>query len=59
VSRQVRRIRLTDTFFNGFSMEGFWGWRLHPHLGVKGGLTYDFNFETNNLQPVVSAVFFF
>jgi hypothetical protein len=48
-----------DTFFNGFSVEGSWGWRLHRHLRVKGGLTYDFNFETTNLQPVISAVLSF
>lgn len=45
-----------DTFFNGFYVEGLWGWRLYRHLGVKGGVTFDFNFETNNLQPVVLAV---
>jgi hypothetical protein len=48
-----------DTFFNGFSVEGLWGWRLYRHIGVKGGLTFDFNGETNNLQPVVLAAFSF
>jgi hypothetical protein len=42
-----------DTFFTGFSLEGLVTRTLSRHLGIKGGVTYDFNFETNNLQPVV------
>jgi hypothetical protein len=42
-----------DNFFGGFSLEGFATKALSRHFGIKAGLTYDFNIETNNLQPVV------
>jgi hypothetical protein len=42
-----------DNFFGGFSFEGLVTRALSRHFGIKGGVTYDFNFETNNFQPVV------
>jgi hypothetical protein len=41
--------------FDGFALEAFVGRRLTRHFGVKGGVTFDFNFETTNFQPVVLA----
>jgi hypothetical protein len=43
------------TSFDGFSLEAFVGRRFTPYFGVKGGVTYDFNVETSNLQPVLLA----
>jgi hypothetical protein len=43
------------THFSGFALEAFAGRRITPFVRVKAGLTYDFNFETGNLQPVVLA----
>jgi len=39
--------------FAGFSLEGLATKAFSRHFGIKAGVTYDFNFETNNLQPVV------
>jgi len=43
------------TVFGGFVLETFWSRPITRHLGVKGGVTFDFNVETNNLQPVLLA----
>jgi hypothetical protein len=45
--------RMSRTTFGGFSLEGFATRALSRHFGIKGGLTYDFNVETNNLQPLL------
>ena len=45
--------RQTRTSFSGFSFQGLATKTLSRHFGIKGGLAYDFNFETNNLQPIV------
>jgi len=47
------------TSFNGFALEAFVGRRFTPLFGLKGGVTHDFNFETDNFQPVVLASFGF
>ncbi|HEY3044435.1 MAG TPA: hypothetical protein VGJ39_10440 [Vicinamibacterales bacterium] len=39
--------------FAGLSLEGLATKTLSRHFAIKGGVTYDFNVETNNLQPVV------
>ncbi len=51
-----RRLASASTFFNGFSVDGLVGRALGRHLGVKVGLTFDFNFETTNVQPVALGV---
>lgn len=48
-----RRSSAADIFFNGFSLEALVTRALARHFGVKAGVTYDFNFDTANLQPVV------
>jgi hypothetical protein len=45
-----------DTTFNGFSVDGLVTRELASHFSVKAGLTFDFNFETNNVQPVAIGV---
>lgn len=50
-----RRFDAPDTFFGGFALEGMLSRRVFPHLTIKAGATYDFNFETNNFQPLVLA----
>jgi hypothetical protein len=55
LERQVE----AETHFSGFALEAFVGRRLTPFLRLKGGITYDFNFETGNFQPVVLASFGF
>jgi hypothetical protein len=42
-----------DNFFGGLSLEAFVSRAVSRHFGIKAGLTYDFNVETNNLQPIV------
>jgi hypothetical protein len=49
------RIAEPDNFFGGFSLEGLATRALFRHFGIKVGLTYDFDFDGNNLQPVVLA----
>jgi hypothetical protein len=51
-----RRVSTADTFFGGLSLEALVGRGLARHFAMKAGLTYDFNFETANLQPVVLGV---
>src|SRR5436309_2253457 len=51
-----RRSTAPDTFFYGFSLEAFVTHSFARHFAVKTGVTYDFNFETNNFQPVALAV---
>jgi hypothetical protein len=51
-----RRSATTDTFFGGLALEGLVTRRLARHFAVKAGLTYDFNVETANLQPVALGV---
>jgi len=48
-----------QTSFLGLSVELLVGKKLTRHFGIKAGVTQDFNFETNNLQPVVMGVFSF
>jgi hypothetical protein len=55
LERQVE----AETHFSGFALEGFVGRRLTRFLRLKSGITYDFNFETGNFQPVVLASFGF
>jgi len=42
--------------YPGFSLEALVTHPLARHFAVKAGVTYDFNFETNNVQPVALAV---
>lgn len=51
-----RRSSMPDTFFNGFSVEMLVTHPLARHFALKAGVTYDFNFDTANLQPVALAV---
>jgi hypothetical protein len=51
--------RRSRTSFGGFSLDAFATRALSRHFGIKGGLTYDFNVETNNLQPLVLGAFRF
>jgi hypothetical protein len=51
-----RRSSAADTFFNGLALEGLVTRGFARHFAVKAGLTYDFNVETANLQPVVLGV---
>lgn len=54
-----RRFDLPDNFFGGFALEGMLSRRVLRHLTIKAGATYDFNFETNNFQPLVLAALSF
>ena len=45
-----------DTFVNGFSVDGLLTRQIVRHVGIKAGVTFDFNFETTNFQPVVLGV---
>ncbi len=51
-----RRLSGADVSFNGFSVDGLVTRQVAPHVGVKVGLTFDFNFETTNVQPVALGV---
>jgi hypothetical protein len=52
-----RRVTGPHTFFPlGSALEAFITQAAGRHFAVKGGLTFDFNVETTNLQPVVLAV---
>jgi hypothetical protein len=51
-----RRLSEADTFFTGMSVDGLVTRDLGRHFAIKGGLTFDFNFETTNVQPVALAV---
>lgn len=52
-----RRVASRDTFFSGFALEGLFMHTLARRLAVKGGVTFDFNVETTNLQPSRSLFF--
>lgn len=43
----------TRTSFNGYAIEALVSHRFTRHLGMKAGVTIDFNVETNNFQPLV------
>ena len=45
-----------DSFFSGMALEAFVTRRVWRHLAIHAGATFDFNVETNSLQPVVLAV---
>lgn len=51
-----RRSTAPDTFFSGLSLEGLVTRAFARHFAVKAGLTYEFNVETANLQPVALGV---
>jgi hypothetical protein len=52
-----QRVRTPDTFFPlGGALEAFITQALGRHLAVKAGLTFDFNIETTNFQPVAMGV---
>jgi hypothetical protein len=51
-----RRLSDPTTSFSGFSVDGLVSRPLGRHFGVKAGLTFDFNFETTNVQPVALGV---
>jgi hypothetical protein len=51
-----RRSVAPDTFFNGFSLEALLTRGFSRYFAAKAGMTYDFNFDTANLQPVALAV---
>jgi hypothetical protein len=51
-----RRISGSAASFNGFSIDGLVSRELARHVGVKVGLTFDFNFETTDFQPVALGV---
>ena len=51
-----RRLSAADTFFNGFSVDGLLTRQIVRHVGIKAGVTFDFNVETTNFQPVVLGV---
>lgn len=53
-----RRIH-PEAEFGGFSLELLVGHKLSRYIGVKGGFTGDFNFETANTQLVGMLVFSF
>lgn len=55
ILRGQRRVD-PSIFFNGIAVEAFVTRRLRRHLTIHAGATFDFNIETNNLQPVVLAV---
>lgn len=50
-----RRVVGVDSSFSGFAVEALATRAIARHLALKAGLTFDFNFETNNLQPLVLA----
>jgi hypothetical protein len=50
-----RRVSAPATFFSGLALEALATRELSPRFVVKAGVTYDFNVETNNLQPVILA----
>lgn len=45
-----------ETKFNGFSAELLIGRRLAPHFGIKAGVIFDVNVESNFFSPVVHMV---
>jgi len=47
-----RRLEM-GTSFGGFSLEALLTRELWSHLAIKMGATFDSNFETTNLQPLV------
>lgn len=50
-----RRVSAAADFFSGIALEALATRELSPRFLLKAGVTYDFNVETNNLQPVVLA----
>lgn len=42
--------------FGGFALEALATRRLASYVALKAGLTWDFNFDTSNFQPVAFAV---
>lgn len=51
-----RRSSRADNFFTGIALEAFVTQATGRHFGVKAGLTFDFNVETTNLQPLALGV---
>jgi hypothetical protein len=52
-----RRSSEPDNFFDrGGSLEAFVTRSLGSHLAIKGGVTFDFNLDTTNFQPVAVGV---
>lgn len=51
-----RRTSAPDISFTGFSFEALVTRELARHVAVKAGVTFDFNFETTNFQPVALGV---
>jgi hypothetical protein len=51
-----RRLSVTNGPASGISLEALLTHRLARHFSVKAGVTYDFEFETNHLQPLVVGV---
>jgi len=45
-----------ETTFNGFSAQLLIGRRLAPHFGIKSGVIFDVNIDTNFFSPVVHMV---
>lgn len=55
----IGRLDDPDNFFGGLASEAFVTRRLRGPLWVEAGVTFDFNVETNNLQPVVLVAYRF
>jgi len=53
------RLDRPNNFFGGLATEVFLTRRLRGPLWVEGGVTYDFNLETNHLQPLALVVWRF
>lgn len=52
-----RRSSAPDNFFDrGGSLEAFVTRSLGRNLGIKGGVTFDFNLDTTNFQPIAVGV---
>jgi hypothetical protein len=54
-SKSLERQVEAEIVFDGLALEAFVGRRITRHFAVKGGVTFDFNFETTNFQPVILA----
>lgn len=55
----IGRLDDADILFGGFATEALVTRRLLGRLWLQAGATFDFNFETNNFQPVLFAVYRF
>lgn len=55
----IGRLDDPDNFFGGLASEALLTRRMRGPLSVEAGVTFNFNVETNNVQPVVLVVYRF